>query len=191
VSAPYIDSSVGKTVDSADVGPLLYIASGHVHAARLCINSGGRYSELCISSSAGAPAAPGSPVAVYIAAAAPVALCIRGRQTQDGSLTSIPAPPHREAPGGANACSGGGGDRRHLCSGGSKCCFGGSVGRIQIQVALEDPPAGSKFKLRWRISRHDPNALYSGGSVLSPRGSVCKIQRVGLRFGTICKTNVR
>jgi hypothetical protein len=44
--------------------------------------------------------------------------------------------------------------------------------------------------LLWRIRRQDPNALYVGGSVLSPRGSVCKIQRVGLRFGTICRTNV-
>jgi hypothetical protein len=61
---------------------------------------------------------------------------------------------------------------------------------VQIQVALEDPPAESKFRLRWRIRLQDPNALYAGGSVLSPRGSVCKIERVGLPFGTICRTNV-
>jgi hypothetical protein len=45
-----------------------------------------------------------------------------------------------------------------LCSGGSKCCSGGSVGRIQIQVALEDPSAGSKCIVRWRI-RFEPTRI--------------------------------
>jgi hypothetical protein len=33
-----------------------------------------------------------------------------------------------------------------------KCgCAGGSIGKIQIQVALEDPSPGSKSSLRWRV----------------------------------------
>jgi hypothetical protein len=39
-------------------------------------------------------------------------------------------------------------------------CTGGSAGRIQIQIALEDPSAGSKIKcpVRWRI-RFEPTMI--------------------------------
>jgi hypothetical protein len=75
----------------------------------------------------------------------------------------------------------------------ASCAWGAVLGIYALEdpnVTLEDPSAGSKFKLRWRIRRQDPNALYAGGSVLSPRGSVCKIKRVGFLFGTIYRTNV-
>jgi hypothetical protein len=49
--------------------------------------------------------------------------------------------------------------------------------KIQVNaVALEDPSARSKFRLRWRIRRQDPNPAlqYAGGSVEKPR----RIRRV-------------